>query len=191
VSVTPGAADDNPLTDPQRVRLMRRNLRSFAGMLATTRRLDEASQRHEDRMLTWSVGLMGGALFALPPVLNAACETTKGYALAAAPWALGVVCALVGRVVGGWHRDASRFHFAAKLGACHAILARSAMMQTARELASEILAVMNDTDTHLKVALARAVRLNWWAEKFYYATVVTLVAGIVFLLWRISSCQPR
>jgi hypothetical protein len=61
------------LSDAYRVRHLRRNARSFLSMLVKTRRLTEASQRHEDRMLTWSVGLMGVALFALPPLLSTAC----------------------------------------------------------------------------------------------------------------------
>lgn len=104
-----------PSEDAQALRILRRNVRSYAASLAATRKLTDASQRHVDRMLTWSVGLMGAGLFALPNLVTTACGPARqSVGLVAAPWAAGIMLALLGRLVAAWHREADAFHFAGK-----------------------------------------------------------------------------
>src|SRR5438445_11023145 len=111
-----GGPQHNGLTDAARLRHMRRNARSFANSLLKTRRLEETSQQHEDRMMTWSVGLMGAALFGPPGLLETACNESRNLVIVAAPWAMGVMLALIERLVGGWHRVASSCHLARRWG---------------------------------------------------------------------------
>src|SRR5262249_48206460 len=151
----------NGLTDAARLRHMRRNTRSFANSLLKTRRLEEASQRHEDRMLTWSVGLMGAALFATPALLETACHDSRNLVIVAAPWATGIMLALLGRVVGGWHRDASAFHFAGRWAGAQALLVHPG--SDPNEFGKRILEIIDETNDLLKASKQRRDRLNRWA----------------------------
>jgi hypothetical protein len=175
------------LDDIARLRHMRRNARSFANALLKTRRLEEASEHHEDRMLTWSVGLMGAALFALPGLLATACGGNRHLVVVAAPWASGVVLALIGRLVGGWYRNASAYRFAGRWGQNQALVVRPVELSTPAEFGREIIALMNETNDDLKASKERAERLNRWATRLYYSTVAMFIIGIAALFFRISS----
>ena len=78
------------------------NARGYANALREAQPKAEASQRHLDQMLTWAIGLMGGALFYLPNLLQQACPSGVRPRLVwiAAPWVLGILLALVGRIWG-------------------------------------------------------------------------------------------
>jgi len=54
-------------------------------------------QEHADRMLTWTLGLMGAALYTSYGLLGAAPPAARLCALA--PWLAGVLCALAGRIL--------------------------------------------------------------------------------------------
>ncbi len=148
--------------------------------------MTEASQQHEDRMLTWSVGLMGAGLFTAPSLLSTACGSVKGQMVFVAPWAAGVMLALLGRVVGGWHRDADSFHFTSKWGGLQALLVKPDV--SPKELGQQTLDVMNDKTDQLKDCKDRTTRLNRWAVGLYYASVIAFGAGIALLWWRVSLC---
>jgi len=73
----------------------------------------EASQQHQDQVLTWAIGLMGGGLFYLPNLLAQTCsiDSRPRFVLIAGPWALGILLALVGRMVSAHHRHVDNLAF--------------------------------------------------------------------------------
>jgi hypothetical protein len=146
--------------------------------------MTEVSQQHEDRMLTWSIGLMGAGLFAAPSLLATPAGVANAHMAFAAPWAAGVPLALLGRVVGGWHRDADAFHFAGKWGGLQALLVKPDI--SLADLGRETLS--NDEDDQLKVWKIRTTRLNRWAVGLYYASVGAFGAGIALIWWGVSLC---
>jgi hypothetical protein len=171
----------------RRLKAMRRSARSFAFALTKTRRMTEDSQQHEDRMLTWLLGLMGAGLFALPSLLAACSSSVPSRMLWTAwPWAAGVLIALVGRVIGGMHRDADRMAFGAKWGGIQALLVKSSV--TPEGFGSELLALMNDDHDRPKHYKRKTEVLRWWTERFYYASVAAFGVGVAVVLWRLASC---
>src|SRR6266567_4508625 len=54
--------------------------------------------KHDDAMLTWAIGLMGAGLFYANTLLAAAPRGLRFLALA--PWIVGILTSLAGRVVG-------------------------------------------------------------------------------------------
>jgi hypothetical protein len=174
--------------DPGTIKDLKRTARSYANTLMKTRPLTEASQQHEDTMLTWSIGLMGAGLFALPTFMTAARGPGKrGLVVVAGPWVVGILLALLGRLVGGWHRDADRMRFSGKWGGIQALLLRHES-SSPQELGDEISAIMQDRTESLREYTAKSKRMNWWVVRLYYATVVAFGIGIVAVFLWIGRC---
>lgn len=55
------------------------------------------TQEHTDKMLTWSIGLMGGGLYGAHTLLK--CGPPHVWLWAILPWLLGILSALAGRVI--------------------------------------------------------------------------------------------
>ena len=186
--MTPEAASGaREVSEREKLRALRRNARSYANALTKTRRLTEASQEFEDTMLTWSIGLMGAGLFALPKFLSDACGTTKHSLLAiASPWALGILLALVGRIVGTWHREADALRFAGKWGGIQGLLV--GLPRSSDDFGKQLLAYLNDTTEQLSKLTRKSRRTNWWAVRLLYATLIAFAVGMVTVFWSIRRC---
>lgn len=175
------------LDEATRLDRLEKNARSYASGLRDAQPLASASQAHADQMLTWSIGLMGAGLFALPTVLKSACQVDPQRALVslATPWVVGILVALSGRLVGGLRRDTDDLLFLGKWQIVEAMLLRGL---NANELGRQLLAVMRDEDPKIAKRVRRLKRLDKLAEVLYWLTHVAVGAGIVTIFWRLARC---
>src|SRR3989442_100628 len=72
----------------------RRFIEHHVAALREFQNISNSSQAHHDRMLTWSIGLMGAGVFSAYGHLSA---HSRGAVLA--PWALGILLAILARLV--------------------------------------------------------------------------------------------
>lgn len=166
---------------------LRKNARAYVSALRRTRPLAAASQRHIDRMLQWAVALMGAGLLAIPTLLETACEIKRSPfpVWLAAPWLAGVVVALLGRIAGGFHRDADNFHFVRKWQSMETLLLREPDFDT---LSKWFFEIMNDRDSDLARDLRKVKRLSWIVDMTYYASTILLVGGLLVVFWFAARC---
>jgi hypothetical protein len=146
------------ISGPSRAQLaaLQRAVRWYGNSVIKGARMARKSQEHADTLLTWSVGLMGAGLFALPAFLTSTCGSMGlSVPLLASPWGLGIVLALVGRVFGGLRRDTEDTYLARKSAALEVfmltLLEASANQQTVSpqvftSFGESVLIIMNDKD---------------------------------------------
>lgn len=130
---------------------------------------------------------MGAGLLAIPTLLDTACQIRRSPFLIwlAAPWLAGIVVALLGRIAGGFHRDADNFHFVRKWQSIEALLLREPDFDT---LAKRLLDIMNDRDRDLARDVRKVKRLGWIVDVTYYASTVLLVGGLLVVFWFATRC---
>lgn len=171
----------------ERLELLERNVRSYITALRETRPLAAASQAHADQMLTWAIGLMGAGLFTMITLLSTACHTGARPRLGwiAAPWVIGILCALAGRIVGALHRDADNFSFVRKWQVLETMLLNQPPFH---EMAARFLDVLNDKDENLEKDKQKTKCLGRWTDIFYYATHSFFALGILLVFWAFLTC---
>jgi hypothetical protein len=159
------------------------------------------SQDHSDQMLVWAIGLMGAGLFALPAFLASTCNgpiEPNRVILAAAPWVLGVVLALLSRIFGSLRRDAEDLLLIAKFAALDTLhlelLERSAgsqpvSLQLLADDRDSLLKIMRDERPNMSKFARRERCLHPVAEGAYYAGLIAFGVGIVFVFWMIRLCH--
>jgi len=147
------------------------------------RLIEDASRMHRDRMLTWAIGLMGGGIFATLHLASEGICSPPTLMWAAAPWSLGVLFAVLGRIASA-HQDGVRN----LLTAGEAYLIRLQLVKGLDPTsAGELLRRLSDDPS--RVQLERKVKC---AEKmtsaFYYLTLVSLLLGMIVIFWRVVTC---
>lgn len=140
------------------------------------------THEHIDRMLTWAIGLMGAGLYSSYGLLGAAASWARLWALA--PWILGVLCALAGRII------------------LARILSFSALGAHARN--SMVLLLMLETDVsvvkkywkELTESAAffdgekKAKKLQPWANSFYTLTHLLFGVGVIAVVVALAVYGP-
>ena len=77
-------------------------LRAYMESIREFRLIDDAARAHLDRMLTWVIGLMGAGVLATAN-LNGC--PRRDLVWASAPWVVGILIAVLGRLSGDLYRD--------------------------------------------------------------------------------------
>jgi hypothetical protein len=170
----------------RRLELMKSNARGYADALRATRPIAAADQAHTDQMLTWSVGLMGAGLFALPTVINAACGQNWRFwlGIVAAPWTAGILLALLGRVAAKLFRNADALAFVHRWQAVETALLRDLKLE---ELGDRLLGIMDDQDPDIKTRAERASTLGRVTDWLFYTTQIAFGIGVVSVFAAIAS----
>ncbi len=181
------AAPESPPPD-RSLLIAQRNARSYSGMLIRVKQMSVRSMLHDDKMLSWIAGLMGAGLLALPTVVDAArsVKPIPRLFLVAAPWALGVLFAVAGRIVSGKHRDADDRFYTSKLSALRTLLLSDADDFEFRRRYTQI---VNDQEGPLKGRRDEVTRIRSWAHLIFYGTIATFAVGVIAVYVRISFCS--
>jgi hypothetical protein len=90
------------LSEERRVKRLRATTRAYIKGLRSGHLLATKDQRHTDQMFMWLLGLMGLGLFGLPTLLGTVCRAEAlrpALVPLAAPWGVGILLALLGRLV--------------------------------------------------------------------------------------------
>lgn len=163
------------------------NARGYANALREFQPKADASQQHADQMLTWAIGLMGAALFYLPNLLEQACLPGARPRLVwiAAPWGLGILLALGGRILSARHRDADSIAFYQKWHAIEAVLIAGLELE---QLGKRVLDIMNDRAGDIAKHVAQSKSLGLWTDRFYYCTHCAFALGVVAVLVGVARC---
>src|SRR5205809_782778 len=93
----------------------------YLARLQEARKFESEENARDDAALTWAIGLMGAGLFAIPSFLKAVTAISSVIAtprpqwmlgLAMAPWVLGVLAAIAGRLaLRGLTKKHDLYHF--------------------------------------------------------------------------------
>lgn len=160
----------NQRTDPERVE---RLIRQYADGEKEAYDSATALQDHTDRILTWLLGLMGAGLIAGIPLLKSA---PSGYrALAVAPWLIGIVAALGGRVIARLLRSReSLWHFEKAVRIRMLLLERDP-----DEALAKLLPIVSGNDPKIKEQHAWTLRHATAMERAYYVGLALFGAGAI------------
>jgi hypothetical protein len=145
-------------------------------------RISQASHSHRDRMLTWTVGLMGGGLLRLRSLIGALCTDRRhllGWVMSS--WLFGIILALVVRIIGERHAYRLRVEGLAEASELRLLLIQG--------LDSDSLEHEFGQVSHKYVNLSEKTRrLDQVTEYLYYVTLVFFLAGTVALALRVVTC---
>ena len=160
-----------------------RFIQQYANGLREGHRFAAESQEHCDRMLTWAIGLMGAGILGSHEILK---PLSSGWqALVLSPWLLGILVALVGRLLGRVVVEKDNLFFFEKVKRLESAVFHS----HGEELQGEINAIMTDADT-LGEKRKSVKRLNARLTRLYYAAHILLGIGVLTVLGA-SLCGPR
>jgi len=158
---------------PQEARdVLRKVAEEARGSLRESHEFSRFSQEHTDKMLTWAIGLMGIGLASGYSMLAHAPWTWRSFVLS--PWALGILTALTGRILGAECRNRNDEYYSA-LSAALGLLQIEEDPKVMRKMLSEALQSKDSNSAKLK---RRADRSVYWANAFYYATHVLFGLGV-------------
>jgi hypothetical protein len=179
-------ATPSPLSPEEGLKLIHEAGKSYADSLARVRELAASEQSKVDGMLTWSVGLMGAGLLGVHSTLGTC--GIKGAALlsVAAPWLIGILFAVLGRVLAMHHRQADGLFFARKWGDL-----QTALMDTSFSPAGLVLTLQSIMrDQKPEIAAARALSSKWSRGLLFvfYVVHVCFAIGAVLVVWRLTQC---
>src|SRR5262249_19223124 len=89
-----------------------------------TRPLAQTPQQRTDKTLIWQIGLMGGGLYGLSRLVETPCVTTKAVwiGIAGAIWVVGILSAVIGRIVSREHTNEDAFLSVEKIQAVETLL---------------------------------------------------------------------
>jgi hypothetical protein len=148
--------------------------------------LAAAEQGKVDAMLTWSVGLMGAGLFGVHSTLGTC--GVKGVVLLGlvSPWLIGILLAVLGRILAMHHRTADGLLFARKWGDLQtALIDRSFSPEG---LVQALQNIIDDRTPEIAAALARSQR---WSRRLlfvFYLVHISFAIGVVLVVWRLTLC---
>ena len=160
-------------------------LKDYADDLEPWKVAIEASQEHEDKMLTWLTGLMGAALFALPSILAGACSERQSLRIVAFPWVFGVLLALVGRAIGRQQREANWMFY--RLETLNARVALRDLLTSSSGNVEEAIERWAN-ESRQGEAVNKAIRVERISSILYYASIFACAAGIIAVYVAISDC---
>ena len=140
------------------------------------RLIDDAARAHLDRMLTWVIGLMGAGVLA---TANVSTCPRRDLVWASAPWVVGILIAVLGRLSGDLYRDHPGLRSTAEVFEAHLELARGPDEKSTEEFFARL-----SVDPHVERA-ACAQRIAQWC---YRASLILLAIGMLSVFWRVVSC---
>ena len=91
-----------PAAEPKTPTALARVLQAYTDVSREFQLIEEAERTHRDRMLTWSIGLMAGGIFATIHLASEGVCSSLGVAAfvwAASPWMLAVLGQISGSVL--------------------------------------------------------------------------------------------
>lgn len=154
-------------------------VRAYIAGLHDARKMTAASQRHTDAMLTWAIGLMGGGIVSLFSVLaHWRAVTRPDTLLAVSPWILGILLALLGRLVVKELMSADdQFVFLKQHALNELLLATGGVDVTRfRQIASNEVC-------GLKGARDKMETFGRWTDRLYYVTHGLFGLGVIAFYW--------
>jgi len=155
---------------------LRQFVAQYVGGLRDALQFVGSSQSHHDAMLTWSIGLMGAGVFSAYSLLP-----THARALVLAPWILGILFAITGRLVARIVRDKDEFANFAKIAAVSSLL----LTPTAPEVPASIMKVINNEDDFGK-RRTEVDRLNRYSTALGLSAHILFAVGVVAVFWALS-----
>jgi len=159
--------------DPE---VLRRFIEHHVAALRDYQKIGDASQAHHDRMLTWSIGLMGAGVFAAYGHLP---THSRG---ALAPWILGILFAILARLVGQVVQDKDRSLQFVKI---QELLALLLLPTETPGLAKSALAVLRN-EGDLRTRAGEIVGLNQYSNALSWAAYILLAACVVAIFWALA-----
>jgi hypothetical protein len=165
-----------PDEDPKPPKRTEEVLRAYMESVREFRLIDDAARAHLDRMLTWVIGLMGAGVLATANV--SACPR-RDLVWAAAPWIVGILIAVLGRLSGDLYRDHPGLSSTAEVFLAHLELAREPDDKSVKEFFAR-----DRTDPHTNRA-DRTQRIARWC---YRVSLIFLAIGMLLVFARVLSC---
>jgi len=175
------------VTPDEQLAALSKNAEGYRDAMRETRPLAQASQQHTDQSLIWQIGLMGGGLYGLSRLVETPCATREAVwiGIAGAIWVVGILSAVLGRVVSREHTNQDAFLSVQKIQAVETLLLRN---PDAEELGHTLLDIMNDRHLDMKQRAARLKALGRWEDVFYYATNAAFAAGVIVAFQAAARC---
>lgn len=166
------------MTPDERLAALRKNAEGYRDAMRETRPLAQASQQHTDQSLIWQIGLMGGGLYGLSRLVETPCVTTEAVwiGIAGAIWVVGILSAVIGRIVSREHTNEDAFLSVQKIQAVETLLLRD---PGAEELGHTLLDIMNDQHLDMKARAARLRALGRSEDVLYYTTNTAFAVGVI------------
>jgi hypothetical protein len=157
---------------------VRRNVRYCVTYLRDLQKLGASSQQQHDQMLIWSIGLMGAGCVAAYGHLQ-----DRSRSLALAPWLIGILVAIVARIVGRalWDRD-GELSFKKIQGLLSFLLEPPG---NAADVVIKARAVIRD-EAEFQRPRQAVNRLKWWTERLSQAAHALFAAGVVTIFWALA-----
>lgn len=141
---------------------------------------------HDDRMLTWAIGLMGGGFFAsihLPSVGVCQAIGPRPLIWAASPWVAGVLFAVLGRIAGGRYREVSNTFSVGDAYQMPRALARAPDEESAWQIFRRLLDDPSRAQYEARAECAKTI-----ARWSYYLTWGLFVLGMIWVFSRVVTC---
>lgn len=155
---------------------LRQFVAQYVGGLRDAQQLAGSSQSHHDAMLTWSIGLMGAGVFSAYSILPA-----HSRALVLAPWILGILVAIVGRLVARIVRDKDDLAQFAKITAMLSLL----LAPNAPGVPGVIKQVLNN-EGDFGTRRSEVDRLNRYSTALGWSAQILFAVGVVAVYWTLS-----
>lgn len=169
--------------DEKRDYLRRMNEQALS-LFRETHVFSRFSHEHSDKMLTWAIGLMGVGLASGYSLLA---HVPWGWrCLVLAPWLLGILSALAGRVVGSACRNKNDLYYSAMVAAMGLV----SLEEDPAAISQQFSAVLKGTDPSI-VGPEKAVKgLVWWSNFFYYSAHGFFAVGVVTVAGALMVAGP-
>jgi hypothetical protein len=151
-------------------------LRAYMESIREFRLIDDAARAHLDKMLTWVIGLMGAGVLATASL--GGCPRGD-LVWASAPWVVGILIAVLGRLSGDLYRDHPGLRTTAEVFEAHLELARGPDEDSARAFFAR-----HSEEPYL----ARADRAQRIARWCYRVSLILLAIGMLSIFRRVASC---
>jgi hypothetical protein len=138
------------------------------------RQIHEASNtlfKHGDAMLTWAIGLMGAGVFYANTLLAKAPRGLRFLALA--PWIVGILASLAGRMIG------SRILQKNGIWYMKEVLAFKGAVVASKDLLVTVEALVESVARIIAEARAQQSRLYWWWLRLSLAAHILAGTGVL------------
>ena len=153
-------------------------LRAYMESIREFRLIDDAARAHLDKMLTWVIGLLGAGVLATATAHLSGCPR-RDLVWASAPWVMGILIAVLGRLSGDLYRDHPGLRTTAEAFEAHLELARGPDEKSAREFFAR---------RSEEPSLQRAERAQRVARWCYRGALILLAIGILSVFRQVASC---
>ncbi len=143
--------------------------------------LAQASQKHSDTLLTWTIALMLGGIALVPSFLVSMGMPPTGAGLvigALSPWILGVLLGALDRLLAVELQEATDRYFVAKAREVEGLLLQR---DDADAVARALVSLFGDEGEH-RTRLDRVERLRFWTRGFAYLAHAALGLGMLTVI---------